>query len=83
MLADRVPCATVIAYVPTGLLAVAVVVRFAKPLTTPDVSPFTKPLIVSVNVGTAAPYVLEAALAVTVNGAGVTVRVPLVNVVNM
>ena len=80
MLADRAPGPAVMVYVPTPLPVVAAVVKLAEPLTTLAVSPLTKPVMLSVSVGTAAPYVFAAAFTVTVNGAGLTVNVPLVNV---
>jgi hypothetical protein len=42
-----------------------VVVSVAEPDTTPEPSPFTKPVIVSVNVGLAAPNARDALFAVT------------------
>ena len=72
------PAVGTVAYVPTLLVAVAVVVTEASPVTPAleNDSPFTKPLIVLVKVGLAAPYTRESLSAVTVNEALFTVSVP-------
>ena len=54
----------------------AAVARAGAPDTAAAVSPFTNPVTVYPNVGLAAPYTRDALLAVTVSGAGVTVREP-------
>ena len=62
--------------VPTLLVATAVVVNVAVML-----SAFLMPVIVAENAGFASPYRRVALLVLTLSGAGVTVSVPLVMVV--
>jgi len=66
--------ANVIGYVPAGEVLVAVVVSVAVPETTVEVSLFTKPVIVSLKLGTACPKTMPALIAVTVSVAGLTVK---------
>src|SRR5262249_31721351 len=72
VVADRVPGPVGIGYLPGALLAVAGGVEGGLPLTTLARSPLTKPVMLSVNVGLAAPYVRRALPAVTVSVAGFT-----------
>ncbi len=81
--ADSVPAAGVIVHKPTfGLLFVVVALfeKLAAPPTADVLSLFRKPVIVAVNGGTAVPYVMVFASAVTVSAALFTVRVPGVKV---
>jgi hypothetical protein len=68
------------AYGPTPLLAVAVVVKLALPLTALLGSLFTKPAMLSLKLGLALPYTFVLPLAVTVSVAGVTANVPVAKV---
>ena len=64
-----------IGYEPTEEDAVAVGEKLGAPVTTADVSPFTYPEMVAVNVGKGAPTTLLASLAVTVSMALFTTSV--------
>ena len=64
-----------IGYAPTGLAAVAALAKVAVML-----SPFLMPVIVPLNTGFASPIDAAGVAPVTVSGAGLTVRVPLVEV---
>ena len=65
-----------IAYVPTGLASVAAVVKVSVPPSDAKVSPLTKPVMVDVSGGLAAPYVLDLLSAVIVSVVALTVSVP-------
>ena len=66
MLALRPVLLAVIAAVPTPVVLPAVLLPAPVPVTTETVSPFTKPVMVSLKVGLASPYSLLWLLAVTV-----------------
>ena len=59
-------------YVPTGLVGLAALLNVAV-----NTSPFFAPVMVPVNVGFGSPYTRLAFAAVALNGAGLTVSVPL------
>ena len=63
--------------VPTLVLATALLLPAAVPLTTALVSPLTKPVMVSVKVGLLWPYRRAWSFAVTVRCALLMVKVPL------
>ena len=64
-----------IGYGPTGLVAVAVVVQDSVPTSDAKESPVAKPVPVTLNAGSGAPYTLVALLAVSVSALGVIVNV--------
>ena len=70
------PPLAVMEYEPTPLVVVTAVLAIGFVANTASVSLFTKPVVVIVNDGLAAPYTLVILPAVTVNVAFVTVNVP-------